>query len=566
MNADLIIRDAKVITVDGDFRLAEAVAVLGARIAAVGAEADVMRLAGPGTRIIECEGRAVIPGMTDGHAHMDREGLKEALPSLSGCASVADIVDSIAALAARAKPGEWVVTMPVGEPPIYDDVPDTLAEKRFPDRWDLDRAAPENPVYIRSIWGPWRHRLPLVSIANSRALALAGITRDTPAPAPSIEIEKDPESGEPTGRLIESNLLPVVEHALMGVAPRFTHEQRVAGLERSMAIYNSFATTSVFEGHGVAAEVLDAYKAVREADGQTVRAHLVFSPSWRAAGAASAGALLETWGGWLANRGLGDDWLRVSCMFAEVDETAETALRARSLPHTGWAGFYPDSGIPREQTLEMMVAAARRGIRVAGIKPHLLDLYEEVDRQVPLAGRRWVLGHINILDEHDIERVRRLGLVLTTHTNRYVFKEGEAAARRLGKDGADTIVPLASLRRAGVPFVFGSDNVPVSLFHPLWQAVARKGRDGGTVVAPAQRLSRQEALRAATMGGATLTFEEGVKGSIEVGKLADFAVLSDDPLTCPEDAIKEIVAETTVVGGKVVHERGAMDTKRGHCS
>ncbi|MDP6786173.1 MAG: amidohydrolase [Rhodospirillales bacterium] len=555
MNADLIFRDAKVITVDGDFRIAGAVAVRGAQIAAVGAEGDVMDLAGPDTRIIDCEGRAVIPGLIDGHAHMDREGLKEALPSLSGCRSVDDIVERVGALAARAKPGDWIVTMPVGEPPTYDGVPETLTDKRFPDRWDLDRAAPDNPVYIRSIWGPWRHRPPLVSIANSPALALAGITRHTPSPAPSIEIEKEPESGEPTGRLIETNLLPIIEHALMGVAPRFTLVQRVAGLTRSMEIYNSFATTSVFEGHGVAAEVLDAYKAVRRADAQTVRAHLVFSPSWRAAGAAEVNALLETWGGWLADAGLGDDWLRVSCLFAEVDESPEAALRAQSLPHTGWAGFYPDHGMAREQTLEMMVAAARAGIRVAGVKPHLLDLYEEVDRQVPLAGRRWVLGHINILNGHDIERAQRLGLVMTTHTNRYIFKEGEAAAGRLGKAGADQIVPLAALSRAGVPFALASDNMPVSLFHPLWQAVARKGREAGTVVSPDQRLSREEALRAATMGGAALTFEEGVKGSIEVGKLADFAVLSDDPLTCPEDVIKDIVAETTVVGGRVVYER-----------
>ena len=559
MNADFILRDAKVITVDGDFRIAEAVAVTGATIAAVGAENDVMRLAGPETRVIDGGGRAVIPGMTDGHAHMDREGLKEALPSLSGCASVADIVERIAALAAQAKPGEWIVTMPVGEPPIFDGVPETLAEKRFPDRWDLDRAAPDNPVYIRSIWGPWRHRPPLVSIANTKALALAGIDRGTAAPAASIEIEKDPDSGEPTGRLIESNLLPVVEHALMGTAPRFTHEARVTGLKRSMAIYNSFATTSVFEGHGIAAEVLEAYKAVRQADAQTVRAHLVFSPSWLSAGAAPVEALLETWGGWLANRGLGDDWLRVSCLFAEVDETAESALRARSLPHTGWAGFYPDSGAPRPQALALMTAAARAGIRVAGIKPHLLDLYEEVDRQVPLTGRRWVLGHINRFDEDDIQRIRKMGLVLTTHTNRYIYKEGEAAQRQLGEDGADTIVPLASLNRAGVPFALGSDNVPVSLFHPLWQAVARKSRESGAVVTAGQRLSRQEALRAATMGGATVTFEEGVRGSIEVGKLADFAVLSDDPLTCAEDTIKDIVAETTVVGGRVVYERGAAD-------
>ena len=150
MTADLIFRDAKVITVDGDFRVAEAVAVRGARIAAVGAEADVMGLAGPGTRIIECQGRAVIPGLIDGHAHMDREGLKDALPSLAGCVSIADIVERIAALAARAKPGEWIVTMPVGEPPIYADVPETLAGSVSPTAGNWTGRRPT----IRSISAP----------------------------------------------------------------------------------------------------------------------------------------------------------------------------------------------------------------------------------------------------------------------------------------------------------------------------------------------------------------------------------------------------------------------------
>ncbi len=124
---------------------------------------------------------------------MDREGLKLKWPSLAGARSIDDILQVVEGLVRRAAPGEWIVTMPIGEPPMYEGVPDTLAEKRWPTRHDLDRVAPDHPVYIRAIWGHWRNTLPLVSIANTQALARAGIGRDTRPPAPSIEIERDAE-------------------------------------------------------------------------------------------------------------------------------------------------------------------------------------------------------------------------------------------------------------------------------------------------------------------------------------------------------------------------------------
>ena len=164
LGAELILRNARVITVDDDFTVARAVAVQGERILAVGADADMDALAGAATRVIDVGGKAVVPGLIDGHAHMDREGLKDVYLSLAGARSIDDVLARIESLAAAAAPGAWIVTMPVGDPPYYRDVPDILAEKRFPNRWDLDRVAPDNPVYIRSIWGFWRHTLPLVSI------------------------------------------------------------------------------------------------------------------------------------------------------------------------------------------------------------------------------------------------------------------------------------------------------------------------------------------------------------------------------------------------------------------
>ncbi len=555
MKADLILCNGKVITVDGAFRIASALAVKDGRLLAVGDDRDMEELRGPKTRTIDAGGRAVIPGLIDGHAHMDREGLKEIPPSLAGAKSVDEIVHRIAALAAKANPGEWIVTMPVGDPPDFMGVPESLAEKRYPNRHDLDRAAPDNPVYIRSIWGPWRHAFPLVSSANSRALALAGIGRDTPPPDDTVTIEKD-AAGEPTSVFLDNNLYPLVEFTLMKVAPRFTTEQRVAGLKRSMAIYNSVGTTSVFEGHGIAAEVLQAYKALHARGEATVRAELVFSPSWKSVGDADPDDLLRTWANWLAGPGLGDSMLRMRGIYAAIAHGVAPDPRADLLPYVGWSGFYYDAYIPRDRVKAMMVAALRHDIRVVGITPTILPLYEEVDKVLPLRGRRWVLGHINILSDADVAACARMGLALTTHSNRYIVKESHKAAERLGPEAEHTIVPLKSLREAGIPINLATDNVPVSLFKPLWHAVARKNRDGAPVAAPGQRLSREDALRCLTNDGAMLTFEEGVKGSLEPRKFADFAVLSADPLTCPEDEIPLIESELTVVGGNVVFDRG----------
>ena len=178
---DLAVTGGKVATLDAQDRMVSSLAIAGGRIQAVGSDAEIEALCGPTTRRIAAAGRLVVPGLIDGHAHMDREGLKERLPSLSGCRSIDDILQRIEALVRETPPGEWIVTMPIGEPPFYEGVPGLLAEGRVPNRRDLDRVSPDHPVYIRPIWGHWRNSLPLVSVANSRALALAGITRGDPA-------------------------------------------------------------------------------------------------------------------------------------------------------------------------------------------------------------------------------------------------------------------------------------------------------------------------------------------------------------------------------------------------
>lgn len=548
--ADLVIENANVLTLDARGAVHESVAVADGRIVGLGANGEFSA-----ATVVDAGGRTVIPGMVDGHAHLDREGLRDVYPSLEGARSIGDILERIAGLVAAAEPGEWIVTMPIGDPPFYRGLPAALAEGRWPTRHDLDAVAPDNPVYIRAIWGYWRHELPLVSIANTAALRVAGITRDTQPPWSGIEIERD-EAGEPTGVFIEQTPVPTVELTLMAAAPRFTAEDREAALPRSMAAYASNGTTMTFEAHGVASEVLLAYRAVKAAGRMSLRARLASSPSW--GDRSPVHELTGAFGSQIAGPGSTDEWLTYSGFFLEPHLTEEDALRATVMPYTGWAGFSADAGMDPAVVDTVLQIAAQRDIRVIMMGTGLLDALERLDARIPLAGRRWVIGHISTLSEREIATIARLGLHVTTHTNRYLYKQSEQLADELGPDREHELVPLRSLLDAGVPVSFGTDNVPISLWKPVWHAVARKGMRSGRVVAPDQRLTRLEALRIATSGGAVLTGDDDRAGVLEVGRFADLAVLTHDPLTVDEDELSEIRSDLTVVGGRTAHSSGAI--------
>lgn len=551
---DIIVTNAKVVTINPSNRITEAVASKGEHIMAVGGIAEISNLAGPNTRIVDAAGRTVIPGLMDGHAHMDREGLKDVFPSLEGCRSVDDILNRISTIAANTKSGEWIVTMPVGDPPYYWNVPGCLAENRFPTRQELDDAAPNNPVYIRPIWGYWRHQLPLESAANTEALELAGISKHTDPATSTIEFEKD-ATGELTGLIREQHFMPVAELGYFQMAPRFTHSDRITGLKKAMGIYNSTATTSILEEHGAAQELISAYQAVNAAGDATVRAHLIYSPAWGGTQDIDYGTIMQNWTAWLGQNGLGDNWLRVGGMFTDTGMDADAIFRATAAPYTGWSGFNYDNGVPQNRIVEFMIEAARNGIRLAVIGPRFLEIFDEVNRAIDITDQRWIIGHLDTLNADQIQKASDLGVVMTTHTNRYIYKHGHILRDELGPERLNDIAPVRRLLDAGVNIALATDNVPTTLFYPIWHVVSRWNMVSNDRIAPEQAISREEALRCGTMGGAHLTFEEDMKGSLEEGKLADMAILSTDPLTCAEEEIKDIVADITIVGGKVVYER-----------
>ena len=551
---DIVIHNGKILTVDARDSIRQAVAVRGSHIVAVGNDSDILPLAGPGTKTFDLRGRTVIPGIVDIHAHMDREGLKSIYPSLAGLRSIKDIKQRIKELAGDKAPGEWVVTMPIGDPPNYSDMPQSLAEGRFPDRHDLDEAAPDNPVYIKGIWTPWNVP-PAVSIANSAALQLSGIDRNTRSPDSSVAIEVD-SKGEPTGVFVDTGRYPSVEFTLMRGVPRFTVHQRVDALKESMRLYNSVGTTGTYEGHGVAPEVLQAYKTVWDAGEMTVRANLTISPHWQTA--EDAAQEMESWGHSFSGPGFGDEFLRTSGYFIQYGGNRYTAeARSSLLPYTGWAGFIQSYHSP-ELFAETVMLAARNNIRVNTLvrEPleEVLRVFEDVDREFPLKGRRWTLAHVLQTSDQQLTRIRDMGLLVETIPLTELWLRGTPYLDN--PDLAETAVAHRRYLEMGVDFSFGTDNKPYNPFATLWAAVARRERVTDQVLGPGQCLSRLEALRAFTEGGARYSFDEGERGALEPGKLADLAVLSHDLLEVPDPEIPEIHSLLTMLGGRIVYQEG----------
>jgi len=548
--ADRIFANGRILTFDTRRPRATALAVAGGRIAAVGDRADVKAWRARRTEVVDLRGATVIPGLVDAHAHLDREGLKSKYPSLVRCRSIGDIQLLVRRLAARTPKGSWIVTMPVGSPPFYQDAPGGLAEQRWPTRTELDVAAPDHPVYIRGIWGYW-NKPPVYSVANSRALARAGITRDTESPK-GVEIVKD-AAGEPTGVFVEHNLIQVLEFTLMREAPRFTHADRLRALGASQAAYAARGVTAVYEGHGIAPEVLAVYREARERGTLRLRATLAVSPTWASVDADSG---LRDVAAWAGGRGLGDDRLRVAgiCLHYGGDAGVARILHDAQ-PYTGWAGFV-ESANTREAYARQATLAARLGVRVNTLVtrclPEVLEVWEGIAREHPIRDRRWVLVHLNAATPEQLARIRRLGLVATTNPISYLYRSAGDEVARLG-GAADQLLPHRSLARHRIPFGIATDNKPADPWMAFAAVVARRDMRTGSVVGPGERLTRAQALTALTSGGAAVTFAERERGRLATGWAADLAVLEHDPLTAPLEDLVGQTARLTMVGGEIVH-------------
>jgi predicted amidohydrolase YtcJ len=542
--------NGRITTLD-DAEAPEALVVDGKLIAFSGARKDAAAFAAArgDTQVTDLGGRCVVPGLIDMHAHLDREGLKQSHPAMTGLRSRRDVLQRIEDLARASRPGDWIVTMPIGEPPFYFFATPADEAALYPTRHELDEAAPANPVYIRPILGFWRWSpLPetLVSAANSVALAAAGLTDATPPPATSVELERD-ALGRLTGRFFERTTASLLELIHFAHPTGYRAADRVAALRASQAAALSAGVTTVFEGHGVEPAVLAAYKALHENEELAIRAELAFSPSWSSAAPAAPAAIVERSLAWLGGAGRGDDRLRIRGLFINPHSAPDDAARARAGGYTGMAGYHFDSGLAADDAVAVLQACVRAGIRAVGLSTALYPLFDRAGNGGDISGLGWLIQHCSHVTEENAAIARRHRIGLTFLPVEAIYKQAPLAHADPAR--ARDWMPLRRLIDAGQPVSFASDNIPPSLFFAIWCSLARLDYRGQELPDPDGAISRADALRIATMGAAQCLGRADRLGSLRAGKQADLAVLDRDYFSCPLHEIPEIRAVAAMVDG-----------------
>jgi predicted amidohydrolase YtcJ len=534
---ELALINGKVLTMDGQSSVVEALAVLDGKILATGSNASIKSIITPGTRVLDVAGKTVVPGLIETHAHFKAAGLSEYVVIMNRAKSVAEALDAIKAFAAKKKPGEWIVGS--GWHP-----PSQLAEKRYLTKQEIDSVAPNNPVYLRTVGH--------FSMANGLALQKAGVDKNTPDPSGG-SFEKD-ASGELTGLLVET-AIERVEKAV----PPWSEEDEVRQFKIAQGALNSFGITSVVEGATEAREIRTLQKIAVSGEA-TLRVGLMFRPE----PPADMSAWEAVISGNGASSGFGDDWLKFAGIkiFYDGGMTLKTALMR---------DVYPDShdnyrGIAQQtpERLKQLVSICNRynwrvGVHAVGDLgiDHVLDAFEAADKEKSIRDRRFILIHASLIRSEQMERAHRLG-VRIDFQNAFMWDKAATVERFLGRAVADRAVPTRTLiEKMGIDSLGAGTDFPVNPINPLlnmYVMVTRKDING-KVYGANEAISREQALRLYTSAAARYMFDEGRKGTLEPGKLADLVVLSADYVTVPEDQIKDIKADVTIVGGKVVFQR-----------
>jgi predicted amidohydrolase YtcJ len=534
---DLVLINGKVLTMDDKSSVVEAVAILDGKLLATGSNARVKSMAGTRTRVLDLAGKTVVPGLIDTHAHFKAAGLSEYVVTMGRAKTVAEALDAIKTFTAKKKPGEWIVGG-AWHPPSQ------LAEKRYLTRQEIDSVAPNNPVYLRTVGH--------FSMANSLGLQKAGVDKNTPNPSGG-SFERD-ASGELTGILVET-AIDLVEKAV----PPWSEDDEIRQFKIAEGVLNSVGITSVVEGATEARDIRTLQKIAASGEA-TLRAGLMFRPE--------PPTEMSTWeaimSGNGATSGFGDDWLKFAGIkiFYDGGMTLKTALTR---------DVYPDShddyhGIAQQtpERLKQLVSICNRynwrvGVHVVGDRgiDHVLDAFEAADKEKSIRDRRFILIHASLIRPEQMERAHKLG-VRVDFQNVFMWDKAATVERFLGRATADRAVPTKTLiEKMGIDSLGAGTDFPVNPVNPLlnmYIMVTRKDPNGN-VYGASEAISREQALRLYTSAAARYTFEEGRKGTLEPGKLADLVVLSADYLTVPEDQIKDIKADVTIVGGKVIFQR-----------
>jgi predicted amidohydrolase YtcJ len=550
-----IFHNAHILTVDPQFRIVEAMAIRDGRITALGTSADVRRLAGPGTQLIDLGGKTVLPGLIDSHVHAPAASMYEFEQPIPDMQSVEDVLSYLRERVTTVPPGGWITLSQV--------FITRLREQRYPTRAELDAAAPKNPVAFRT--GP-------DASLNSMALSMSGITAAFKVPAGEpCRVERD-DQGRPTGILRNCGRYIKSETGPGATAP--TKADREARLRELLADYNSVGITSIVDANADQGGV-ELYRALLEKHQLTCRTFLAFGVDAQAPIERIETAIKEAAASPLHEH---SDmlWLRGIKAFMDGGMLTGSAYmrepwgvsKIYSIDDPEYRGV---RFIEPEKLYRMAKLALASGLQFTAHSQGdaavdaMVAAYERINRDdFPVRERRPSITHASFMSSEAIAKMQALGIVANLQPA-WLYLDGTTLRQHFGVERLTWFHPYKTLFERGVTVGGGSDHMqkigslrsinPYNPFLAMWTTITRLPRGADAPLHAEQVLTREQAIRLYTINNAFLTFEEAHKGSLETGKLADFIVLDRDILTCPLDQVKDINVEATYLGGARIYAR-----------
>jgi len=523
--ADTVLVNGKIVTADEKGTLHQALAIRDGRIVALGSSAAVRRQAGPATRVIDLEGRTVIPGLIDSHMHSIRAALSYSTEvHWFGVPSVEDAVGRLREAARKAKPGEWLVV-------AGGWTEEQFRERRRPTQAELLAAAPDHPVYVQ-----WMYGWAMLTPAAYKALGING-EADLPGGG---KFERDAQ-GNPTGAIV-GGIVPLFDKL-----PRPTHAQKVEGTKKFFRELNRVGLTGLVDpgGFNMSPEEYAPLFEVWRARQLTIRMNYSYFSQKRGRELEEFKELTQ-----LVPMGYGDDMLR----FNGIGERVTFGMYNNEKP----------TEADKEQLYQAARWAAERGMTLTqhwhgdATVHHLLEVFERVNREIPIGKLRWSIAHLNDASEATLRRMKALGVGWAVQHAMYFDGERELKAR--GEPALKRMPPMLTGLKVGTAMSAGTDAHRVANYNPFvalrWM-LDGKSAGGVALRGPEETPDRMQALRMYTQGSAWFAHDEARRGALSIGKFADLAVLNGNYLTVPLAEIGNLHSLLTMVGGRVVYAEGS---------
>ncbi|MHA2088142.1 MAG: amidohydrolase [Promethearchaeota archaeon] len=531
MHADLILKNSKIISLDTQESIYQAVAVKFGRIIAVGSNEDIEKYVGSETKVVDLLGKTVIPGLIDSHGHFISEGSsKEIYVDLSeeaGIHSISDIIKVLREKANQTPIGEWIFG--------YQEDDSKLEEKRHPMKNELDEISINHPILITTVGGHFW-------MANSKAFELANITKDSPDPEGG-KFDRDPESGELTGGLHEEAYILVRSQG----PPLPTRDQSYLGAKQILSECPAVGLTCIYDLVG-RSEIRAALDLKNNGE-LPIRVRMDITIE-----------LLDELDKLGIYRGLGDDWLRICGIKFFFDGAVSARTAAVSEPYLDKPDFYGVMSTTKEIAIDLLTKAYKKGFRISAHAngDRAIELYlsilEELQKTYPRIDARNRDIHCSVINKTLVKKIKELK-VLPTIFGAYPYYHGDKLIPSFGEERLENMFAARSFIDMGVIVAAHSDH-PCSPFPPLMaiHALVNRKTKAGKPIGISQKITALEALKLYTINAAYHSFDEDLLGSVEPNKLADFVVLQEDILTVPTERIKDIPIFMTIIDGKIVYQ------------